>query len=342
MSGNLPASGAISYNNFNTAAGRASGTNIDMAWIFNNTKTGQQSYAINAYYGRAWYQRNNDGNCNNGNCNCATNCIYDFPANCQNCVNCTTINCVNCDTRSWFQNNCNCACTYNCNVTGTWQTNCNCNCACDCSCFPRDAIVAMADGTSKRIDEIKIGDMLVGGYGYINRVEAIHIAPLGNNTLYIINGKHRTTKEHKLWTTEGWAVIEPTIGKTRTMILLDVDNDSTKKLRRNYKLNKTPTLKLSVGMSLVTTDGEELIESIEIDRSYSNTDLVYNLVTDGSHTHLISGNLIVSAWATDIDFDYETWTQKEKDLYDDSTFTGIDFFASLYMHDSRGEAARQN
>jgi hypothetical protein len=200
----------------------------------------------------------------------------------------------------------------------------------------------MADGTVKRIEEVKIGDQVVGGYGYTNKVEAIHIAPLGSNTLYIINGKYRATKEHKLLTTQGWAVAELSAGKTRTMILLDVDNNGTKELRRNYKLNKTPTLKLEVGMSLVTTDGEELIESIEIDHSHSSADLVYNLVADGSHTHLISGNLIVSAWATDIDFNYETWTQHEQDLYDDTTFDGIDFFASLYMPTGRGQTARQS
>ena len=340
----LPGSGPISYNDVNNVMGRGSGANIDMGFIYNNTKSGQQSYALSNYYSKAWYLKNNDGNCNNGNCACNCNCFgWDFPANCANCLNCTNVNCVNCDSRNWLQNNCNCACTYNCNITGAWQTNCNCNCDCVCACcFPGDALVTMADGTLKRIDEIKIGDLVVGGHGFINKIKAIHRAPLSNNTMYLINKKYRATKEHKLLTTEGWAVAEPAIGKTRTMILLDVDNNGTKELRRNYKLNKIPTLKLEVGMSLVTTDGEELIESIEIDHSFSRADLVYNLVADGSHTHLISGNLIVSAWATDIDFNYETWTQHEEDLYDDTTFAGIDFFASLYMPTSRGEAARQN
>lgn len=123
----LPASGTITFNNFNTEAGRGSGAAIDMAFIYNNTKSGQQSYTISNYYSKAWYQKTNAGNCSNGNCNCNCDCGN---INCINCQVCNTVNCVNCDNRSWFQNNCNCACTYNCSTTGSWTTNCNCDC-CD-------------------------------------------------------------------------------------------------------------------------------------------------------------------------------------------------------------------
>ena len=342
MSG-LPSSGPITYNNFNTAAGRGSGANIDMAFIYNNTKTGQQSYSIAAYYGRAWYQRNADGNCNNGNCACNCNCFgWDFACtNCANCLNCTNVNCANCDTRSWFQNNCNCACTYNCNITGAWQTNCNCNCDCACACcFPADALVTMADGTQKRIDQIKIGDVVDGGYGYKNTVQMFHVIRIGNYPLYIINGRHRTTGEHKHWTTDGWAVIDLKIGTSPTSLLMNVDNEGTKELRRNTKLERTPTLELKVGMTLLTTDGEELIESIEIDESFGENNLVYTLVTDGSHTHIVSDNIIVGAWVRDVDFDFSTWTPRERN--ENVSHIDFSFIASLYNTASRSQAARPN
>jgi hypothetical protein len=126
----LPASGAISFSNFNTEVGWASNANQSLDWIRTNTKSGQQSNSLNGYYSKAWYQRNVDGNCNNGNCatangncNCSGNVSY-------NCYNCTAVNCANCDSRAWLQNNCNCACTYNCNSVA-WVTNCNCACS-DC------------------------------------------------------------------------------------------------------------------------------------------------------------------------------------------------------------------
>lgn len=298
----LPSSGPLSYNNFNTAAGRASGTNIDMAWIYNNTKSGQQSYALGSYYGRAWYQRNVDGNCNNGNCNCG-NCNCGN-INCVNCFGFQCINCTNCDTRSWFQNNCNCACTYNCNF-GVWSVNCDCA----CTCFPADALVVMADGTYKRIEDIKIGDKVAGGHGMVNTVIAYHEAALGNQPIYIINGKHRTTGEHRHWTTDGWAALDlSVVGKSRDHELT-VDNNGRKEIRKGVTIKESKVVRLKKGMHLITANGPELIESIEVDWNQDPKQYVYTLVCDGSHVCLVN-DVYASAWATDADFDYNTWTPK--------------------------------
>lgn len=124
----LPGSGAISFSQFNTTMGQASTYSSSMAWISDNTKPAQRSYTISNYYGKEWFQKNNDANCNNGNCNCAGNCGN---IQCTNCYSVQCINCANCDTRVWLQNNCNCACTYNCNAGAVSY---NCNCACDCQC----------------------------------------------------------------------------------------------------------------------------------------------------------------------------------------------------------------
>lgn len=271
----LPASGTITYNDFNIEAGRASQTNIDMAWIYNNTKSGQQSYSINNYYSKAWYLKNN-----------------------------TTPG--NCDTRAWFQNNCNCDCVCDCGG----------DCVCIC-CFPGDALVTVADGSKKRIDEIKIGDVVQGGYGYLNNVQMIHESTLGSAKMYVINGRHRTTSEHKHLTTEGWAVIELSTGTAQTRIRMTVDNNGKKEWHTNTKLQRTKTLELKVGMTLVTTTGNELITSIEIDESYNSDALVYTLCTDGSHTHIVSENLIVGAWLRDNDFDYNNWKPIKKETYNE-------------------------
>lgn len=131
----LPASGTITMANFNTELGVATTTNRSMSSIYSATKTGQQSYLMNAYYSKAYYQQNTAGNCNNANCTVVAT------ANCGNiqCVNCAraAINCTNCDATSYIQSNCNCACTYNCTVTAQYSYNCNCDCACvvcDCAC----------------------------------------------------------------------------------------------------------------------------------------------------------------------------------------------------------------
>lgn len=306
----LPTSGAISYNNFNTEAGRASGTNIDMGWIYSNTKTGQQSYAISNYYSKAWYQRNQDGNCNNGNCGTANCNCGDI--NCMNCYNCNNVNCANCDTRSWFQNNCNCACTYNCTVN-QWSINCSA-CACDCACcFPADAMVRMADGSYKRISEIMVGDRVDGGYGHVNKVIAYHKIALGKQPVYIINGRHRTTREHRHWTTEGWAAIDTNAAAPEYVHEITIDNNGTTEKRKNVKLKYTKVKTLTVGMSLVTNNGPELIESMEVDYNQDPDQFVYTLVCDNTHAHIVNG-VVVSAWARDDDFDYNTWQPRTEVL----------------------------
>lgn len=304
----LPSSGPIGFNNISVEIGNASTAPLDFAWIYNNTKAGQQAYNLANYYGKAWYQRNVDGNCNNGNCNCGNcNCACDF--NCTNCYGFQCVNCTNCDARAWLQNNCNCACTYNCNL-GQYPYNCNCACDCVC-CFPGDTPVTMADGTQKRIDEIRVGDVVDGGNGFKNRVLMYHRTKPNGSAVYIVNGRHRTTKEHKHLTTVGWAAIDPQSSSKPTQLYMTVDNDGRKEWHSNRKCTRTTTHKLEVGMVLKTIDGEELVESIELDHSFDQDEFVYTLCTDGSHTHIASGNLIVGAWVRDYDFDYDTWTPIE-------------------------------
>ena len=125
----LPASGQISMSTFNVELGQVSTYAGSLNWVNSLTKVAQRPATPNmgGYYNKAYYQKNNDGNCSNGNCACNCNC---GSLNCSNCTQCNTVNCVNCDAQSWLQNNCNCACTYNCTTTGTVSYNCQCDCQC--------------------------------------------------------------------------------------------------------------------------------------------------------------------------------------------------------------------
>lgn len=210
--------------------------------------------------------------------------------------------------------------------------NCNCipppvDCACDCPCcFPADSLITMADGSQKRIDQVLVGDVVDGGFGYKNTVQMFHETPVGKWPIYIINGRHRTTGEHKHWTTIGWACIDVFTGKKPTKIFMTVDNTGRKEWRENKKFTRTQTHQLMVGMTLITTHGLEVIETIEEDKSFGPDSIVYTLCTDGSHSHVISNNIIVGAWSRDIDFDYDTWTPIKDEMQyeknDQMDFTG--------------------
>lgn len=130
----LPSSGPITINDVNIETGRGSGTATGIDWIYYNTKDNATS--LSQLYGRAYYQRNVDGNCNNGNCTGNCNCGN---IQCNNCQISGAINCTNCDGQPWLQSDCNCACTYNCTTSETtYNCNCDCNCAClvcACACW---------------------------------------------------------------------------------------------------------------------------------------------------------------------------------------------------------------
>lgn len=192
------------------------------------------------------------------------------------------------------------------------------NCVCACStdsagsgtCFLGDALVTMADGSKKRIDEIRVGDIVDGGFGYKNEVLAYHIGPLAGNKLFIINSTHKTTPEHRHWTTEGWAALD--VGKATTdyTTIVTVDNRGTQAPRLNKRFKNTPVTTLKVGMTFITETGEhEKIESIVEDTSLDKNTPVYTLIMGGSHSHIANGK-IVSGWAHDEDFDYSTWKPK--------------------------------
>lgn len=90
---------------------------------------GLPSYTnLGGSYNRAWYLKNNQGNCDKAHADAATN---SGNIQCQNCT-LSTVNCANCQTQNYLQANCNCACTYNCDATADQSYNCDCNCNCNC------------------------------------------------------------------------------------------------------------------------------------------------------------------------------------------------------------------
>lgn len=126
----LSASGPISISEINTEVGLASNYSSDLNFLNGKIKSAQRPAQPNmdAFHSKAFYQRNNDGNCNNGNCSTASS---SGNKQCQNC-SISAINCTNCDTQSWLQTDCNCACTYNCTQSANQTYNCDCDCNCDC------------------------------------------------------------------------------------------------------------------------------------------------------------------------------------------------------------------
>lgn len=78
------------------------------------------------------------------------------------------------------------------------------------SCFIGETRIAMADGTSKAIDQVEVGDAVVGEDGTINLVREIERPLLGGRRLHSLNdGAFFVTAEHSFMTDEGWKSIDP-------------------------------------------------------------------------------------------------------------------------------------
>jgi hypothetical protein len=68
----------------------------------------------------------------------------------------------------------------------------------------------MADGTSRPIERVLVGDLVLGNAGRVNRVVEIERPLLGQRHLYALNGSSFfVTAEHPFMTEEGWKSIDP-------------------------------------------------------------------------------------------------------------------------------------
>ncbi len=77
-------------------------------------------------------------------------------------------------------------------------------------CFTGQTRIAMADGTSRPVADVQIGDAVLGADGHINRVEAIQTPRLGDRPLYALNDSgFFVTASHPFLTDSGWKAIDP-------------------------------------------------------------------------------------------------------------------------------------
>jgi hypothetical protein len=179
-------------------------------------------------------------------------------------------------------------------------------------CFLEGAPVAMADGTSKPIESVQIGDQVMGAFGEHNTVLALHRPMLGAGCILNINGEHKTTTHHphvaadkKIYCAEPNLINSFTYGKEHTVI---VDKSGRKEKRTMYGLHKDRILKLEVGVELQTVSGARRVDTMETIKMSPFTQ-VYHLVVDGSHTFMVDG-YAVTGWPREDDFDYDTWTAR--------------------------------
>lgn len=143
-------------------------------------------------------------------------------------------------------------------------------------CFVAGTLIDMADGSTKVIEAVAIGDRLKGKDGAINTVQHFIRPVLGNRKLVGFNGGTPfMTNDHPVLTVDGaWKSIDP---------------DSTASNYAHANLNPT---QLIVGDVINTGDGQGL-KIVSIEQYTDHYDLpVYNFSLDGNNTYIANGLVV--------------------------------------------------
>jgi hypothetical protein len=176
-------------------------------------------------------------------------------------------------------------------------------------CFLAGSPVALADGTSKPIEQVVVGDRVIGAFGEINTVTGTLSNRLGFVPITNINGEHKTTAphphitvDHKLSCTDTLTLTKFAYG--RSFPLKGADGKIEARVIKGVSRERIE--KLQIGTVLQTLTGPRPVTSLEKIRMPAST-RVYHLTTDGSHSYTVDG-YAVAGGATEEDFDYDTWT----------------------------------
>ncbi len=174
-------------------------------------------------------------------------------------------------------------------------------------CFLAGSLVTLADGTTKAIEDIEIGDVVLGAFGEANTVLALHRPLLGSHQMCRINEEHSTSSHHphisadaKFYCMHPAITDDNTYGRVHTVIT--VNGEETMML---HGLKRGRVQVLETGIHLKTVEGSRETKSLELYSMPADTQL-YNLVVGGSHTYHVDG-YAVTGWPREDDFDYDAW-----------------------------------
>ncbi len=158
------------------------------------------------------------------------------------------------------------------------------------SCFTAETLVLMADGSEKRIKDIKTGDRVLSGDGRVNRVVAVERPRLAGRNLFAFNGGAPfVTAEHPFLTPAGWKALDPvaTAEENPALTVASLTRGDLLTVAQPQRDGTLGNLALAaeVATSLVPL---QRIETFDADPQMQ----VYNLLLDGDHTYIANGFVV--------------------------------------------------
>ena len=139
------------------------------------------------------------------------------------------------------------------------------------SCLAAGTRILLADGTTKTVENLQVGDILLSSNGAKNKVLDIGAMPKQDRKIYAFNGgDYFVTADHPFSTKNGWAALDPKLAQ---------------EMHPGLKV-----VKLDIGSELLTRTGVVHINKI-VFKAFKDS-VVYNPHLDGSHDYFADGFLV--------------------------------------------------
>ncbi|WP_369069565.1 Hint domain-containing protein [Kineococcus terrestris] len=154
------------------------------------------------------------------------------------------------------------------------------------SCFVGDTPVLMADGTSRPIELVGVGDEVLDVEGRVNTVVGVERPTLGDRALHGFDGgRPFVTAEHPFASDDGWRCVDPWALAAEGVAL------RARELRAGDRLYRV------VGVEVLVSAGRSerrpcaalrAVTSVSVAAADPAT-VVHNLLLDGTHTYVAGG-----------------------------------------------------
>lgn len=141
-------------------------------------------------------------------------------------------------------------------------------------CFLAGSKVLMADGTSRSIEFVQLGDLVLGRDGAINQVLELHHLPVETRDIYTINESLELTDSHPVLTVSGWKSFNVT---------------ASNEIHPDLEVSELHSGDKLVKFSELLSTHEDRLRTIDI---REETVAVYNLDVDGDDTFIVN-NFVV-------------------------------------------------
>lgn len=178
----------------------------------------------------------------------------------------------------------------------TSDSDCCCGGLCisgTCTCFTAGTLIAMADGTSRPIELVLVGDLVLGNAGQVNRVTEVLLPVLGHRPLYSLNGSNFfVTSGHPFMTEEGWKAVDP------TAVLAQLSELHVDQLTLGDRLLTLTAAAVPVGGGRASSAEavDVRIEAVAlhslVGQPADPATQLYNLRLDGEHTYFANDLLV--------------------------------------------------